>query len=100
MQPEQLPADILRDLIGLTRALYRARLTAGAAADALDVIARAGKALRQALEFSLLEVDTIGHRAGWEWADRGVALLAEVLTDGDITASELLRATGASLKKR
>lgn len=81
----------------MTRALYRERAAAGASADTLELVARAGKALAQALEFSKLDPDTMGHRAGWGWADKGVALLCEVLTEGDVAASELLRVASGPL---
>lgn len=91
--PKVLRAEILRDLLGMTRALYRERREAGAAPETMELIGRAGEAFKLALQFSALQPDTIGHRAGWGWADKGIALLVEVLSEGDVKASELLRHT-------
>ena len=69
-----------------------------AVAEELERTERAGKAFAQALEFSELQPDTIGHRAGGEWADKGLELLTEALADAGTSGAELARVAGDRLK--
>jgi len=98
VQSEPLPRETLRDLLAISRTLYRVRADAGAAVEELERIERAGKAFAQALEFSKLKPDTIGHRAGWGWADKGLELLTEALADAGTSGAELARVAGERLK--
>lgn len=96
----QLPRDVVRDLLGIARALYRERNEAGAAHAELVMIESAGKALTTALDLSRAEPDTVGHRAAWGWADKGLAQLAECLRIHDASTARLVETWGERLRKK
>jgi hypothetical protein len=97
---DQLPRGVVRDLLGIIRALYRAELPA-----APDPMQRArlakleeiGKMLRIALELSRMEHDTIGHRAARGWAERGAAALGAFIGE-NLTVAAVLRASVEKLR--
>jgi hypothetical protein len=111
----------VRDLLAITRALYRAELAASptpeAAAPAATVSAATvsaatvsdtagrlrrleeiGHMLRQALELSRVEPDTIGHRAAWTWADQGTTALGELVATTEAKLEPLVRAAADKLR--
>jgi len=62
---DRLPRGVVRDLLAVTRALYRAELAAGGNPVRLQQPADVGAMPRSALELSRVQPDTIGHRAAW-----------------------------------
>ncbi len=96
-QTEQLPRDVVRDLLGISRALYATRKTEGAAPGELTKLAAAGALFVDSLELSKTKPDTVGHRAAWAKADRATAALLEVLVDCDASSAALVLAWAARL---
>lgn len=96
-QTEQLPRDVVRDLLGIARALYATRKADGAAPDELGKLATAGALFVDALELSKTKPDTVGHRAAWAKADRATAALLEVLVACDASSAALVLAWAARL---
>lgn len=97
----QLPRGVVRDLLGITRALYRAELAAGGNPVRLQSLVDIGGMLRTALELSTVEPDTIGHRAAWGWAGKATAALGDYVVAGDAPALALgavLRASADKLR--
>jgi hypothetical protein len=97
---DPLPRGVVRDLLGITRALYRAELTG--APDALQRARLArleeiGKMFRSALELSKVEPDTIGHRAAWGWAEQGAAALGDFVGE-NLPVAPAVRAAAAKLR--
>jgi hypothetical protein len=94
-----LPREAVRDLLGITRALYRVTL----AEDPRDVVrlqrlADIGRELRAALQGSQGHPGTIQHQYAWEAAERATRALGELV--GDATPLEpLVRATCARVKR-
>jgi len=97
---EPLPRHVVRDLQGIARALYAACQEAGAPAADLARIADAGKAFATALDMSRTEPDTIGHRAAWGWADKGIAILSECLRTGDASTATLVSTWAERLRAK
>jgi hypothetical protein len=97
---DPLPRAVVRDLLGIARALYRAELAG--AADALQRARLArleeiGHMLRQALELSRVEPDTIGHRAAWSWAEKGAAALGSFVGES-MPLAPVVRAAVSKLR--
>jgi hypothetical protein len=97
---EQLPRHIVRDLQGIARALYAARDGAGAPHRELAKVADSGRAFATALDLSKTEPDTIGHRAAWSWADKGLALLSECLRAEDASTASLMASWAERLRAK
>ncbi len=67
---EPFPAEAVRDLLGIVRALYAAAKQSGAGKTELANIAKVGKDLADALRLGLeTKPGTMGHRAAWERAE-------------------------------
>jgi hypothetical protein len=96
-QTEQLPREVVRDLLGIARALYATRKADGAAPDELAKLAAAGALFVDALKLSKTQPDTVGHRAAWAKADRATAALLEVLVSCDASSAALVLAWAARL---
>jgi hypothetical protein len=73
------PRETVRDLLGITRALYRAEM-------ALDMplvetrcaqLEEIGKQYRLALKLAASGPGTMGHRAAWVWAEKATAALGQ-----------------------
>ena len=94
----RLPRTVVRDLLGIARALYATRNADGASADELGLIERAGKAFATSLELSLIEPGTVGHRASWGWAEKGLTLLGEALQGDEL--GRAVEAIGERLRVR
>jgi hypothetical protein len=95
-----LPRDVVRDLLGITRALYATRKAAGAGPEELAKLEGAGKEFVMALELSgKTEPDTNGHRAAWSKADRGTAALLDLLVCCDDSLAKLVLAWAERLKR-
>jgi hypothetical protein len=96
---ELLPRGVVRDLLGITRALYRAELALPPPrADRLrlDKLEEIGKLFRRALALSRGEPDTMGHRAAWSWAEQATQALGEFVGE-DLRLGEVLRASAVKL---
>jgi hypothetical protein len=89
----------VRDLLGIARALYAAEKRAGAAAARLERIAEAGAAFKLALGLARRTApDTMGHRAAWGHAERGLELLTSTL-DAIAPIGPVLDAAGARVRR-
>ena len=87
----QPPIETLRDLIGITRALYLERKGAGAGPDELLLIEHAGKALSLALRLTGADSEM--------WAEQGLIHLTRALeASGDVGAYRLVAGMGARLR--
>lgn len=95
---EQLPREVVRDLLAIARGLYSMRKAAGAAQAELAKLEQAGKHFALALELSETEPDTVGHRAAWSWAEQGLEALAAALAGDSVPVAEFVQAWGKRLK--
>jgi hypothetical protein len=96
---DPLPRGVVRDLLGVTRALYRAELALPpprADRARLDRLEEIGKLFRRALELSRGEPDTMGHRAAWRWAEQATQALGEFVGE-DLRLGAVLRASAVKL---
>jgi|SRR5688572_32944947 len=96
----RLPRETVRDLLGITRALYRAELALPPPrADKLrlDRLEEIGCWYRQALQLSRGEPDTMGHRAAWGWTEKATAALCEFVGD-EMRLQSALRAAAQRLR--
>jgi hypothetical protein len=90
----------VRDLLGITRALYRAEL----AADLPLVETRCarlqeiGKQYRLALQLAESGAGTMGSRAAWTWAEKATAALGEVVASSAELAL-MVRASAVKLSR-
>jgi hypothetical protein len=96
----QVPSEIVRDLLAIARVLYATRLAAQAPATELAQLEAAGRALATSLSLSHLPSSTIGGRAAWSWAERGLGLLASALCEEDASARVFVAAWGVRLRGR
>jgi hypothetical protein len=94
-----LPRDVVRDLLGIARALYATRKTAGANTEELARLEHAGKEFADALAMSRTEADTVGHRAAWAKAERATAAVLEVLVSCDDSLAALVVGWAERLKR-
>jgi hypothetical protein len=76
---EPLPKEVVRDLLGVVRSLYRAELEAGGNPVVLQELVEIGTDFRDALRVARHEVGSLGHRAAWTKAERGCARLGAML---------------------
>jgi len=95
---EQLPREVVRDLLAIARGLYVMRRDAGADQAELSKLEQAGKHFALALELSKTEADTVGHRAAWSWAERGLEALAAALAGDTVPVANFVAAWGKRLK--
>ena len=84
-----LPLDVVRDLLGIVRALYAFQRARGNRGNARD-LQGAGVGLRRALELVRESGDEQKHAAAWQLADQAIATIARVQGRGsagdDLTA--------------
>jgi len=96
------PREAVRDLLGITRALYRAELALAEEQREparLVRLVEIGKQYRLALELgNKCNPDTIGGRAARSWADTATAALGEVVAESDLVA-KAVRATARRLMR-
>lgn len=90
----------MRDLLAIARALYRSEAAALPEPDMsrLARIQEIGHMLRQALELSRTEPDTMGHRAAWGWAEKGTAALGELVASTDARLAPVVSAAAERLR--
>ena len=100
MSAKQLPKDTVRDLLGISRALYVVRDNQGAPQAELDRIREVGAWLVDALELARTLPDTLGHRAAWAKAERATAVLTELLLVHDESTKRLVGAQAERLRSR
>jgi hypothetical protein len=95
---EKLPRETVRDLLAIARGLYAMRRAAGADDSELAKLADAGKHFAEALDLSRTEPDTVGHRAAWSWAEKGLEALASALAGDDVPVASFVAQWAAKLK--
>lgn len=78
-----LPAQALRDLLGITRALYAQWRAEGRPAEELERLKVAGRDLRVALELATGPVPHLGTTAAWNRAERATRILGELIGEAD-----------------
>lgn len=100
MSTKQLPRDTVRDLLGISRALYVVRDNQGAEPGELDRIREVSAWLIDALELSRTAPDTLGHRAAWSKAERATTVLTELLLTHDEPTKRLVGAWAERLSAR
>lgn len=88
----------MRELLAITRALYRGECAAPMPNTArLTRLHEIGHMLRQALELSREEPDTTGHRAAWSWAEKGTGALGELVGSTDHLLAPVVQAAAHKL---
>lgn len=97
------PRETVRDLLGITRALYRAELAARpphADRRRVEHLEAIGKQLRLALDLSgRCGAGTLGRRAAWSHAEQATAALGEYVS-GALLIDDAVRATASRLTRR
>lgn len=98
---DPFPREAVRDLLGITRALYRAeRAVERPDPRRLETLTEIGKQYRLALDLgNRCDPDTIGGRAARMWAERATATLGEVVVESTLVASAV-EATAAQMRRR
>jgi hypothetical protein len=77
-----LPTGGLRDLLGITRAMYRLALAEEPHDVArLQALAEIGRGLRSALKGAHSHPGTIAHQTAWATADHALKALRELVSD-------------------
>lgn len=98
--PDQpFPDEAVRDLLGILRALYRARRAAGAGALELRKIHQVGHSLTIALDLARdCQPYTIGRSAAWKRAEQATRDAADLIkaTDG---AEPIVLAAVAAMRR-
>jgi len=89
---KQLPKETIRDLLGISRALYVVRDNQGASTVELDRIREVSAWLTEALELARTRPDTLSHRAAWFKAERATTALTELLIAHDEPTKRLVGA--------
>jgi hypothetical protein len=97
-QTERLPHETVRDLLAIARGLYAMRKRAGAGEPELARLTEAGKHFALALDLSKTLPDTLGHRAAWSWAQKGLEELAAALAGDDVPVAAFVQQWAARLK--
>jgi hypothetical protein len=77
-----LPLEVVRDLLGITRAWYRAaKADMGAGKRLINELEVIGKLFRAALDLARkTQPDTLGHRAAWARAEEATDRLMRLIT--------------------
>jgi hypothetical protein len=98
---DRLPHATVRDLLGITRALYRAELAAPPPRSdrrRLDRLEEIGKHFRLALDLAARSPpDTMGHRAAWDRAEKATRALGEFVAESEALAMAV-RATARKMR--
>jgi hypothetical protein len=94
------PREAVRDLLGITRALYRAERAKPTPDRAcLDRLVVIGGHYRLALELGMKHgPDTMGGRAALSWAEKATAALGELVAESEMIAPAVA-ATAARLRR-
>lgn len=100
MLPLPFPREVVRDLLGITRALYRAEVAKpNPDRSRVERLLQIGQLYRTALEMAKYAPDTIGGRAARAKAERATAALGEYVADSELMAPAVA-ATAAGLRRR
>jgi hypothetical protein len=92
------PRDVVRDLVAITRALYRAELAASSPNRRnVDELEQIGQELNLALDLGKNEPGSLGCRAAWVWADQATTKLGELVANMHVAPA--VRATVARMKR-
>ncbi len=99
---DPFPTEAVRDLLGITRALYRAELAAPpppADRARIEKLLEIGKQYRLALDLGAKGApDSMGGRAARGWADKATASLGEFVASSELM-EPAVRATAAKLRR-
>jgi hypothetical protein len=96
------PFGVVQDLLGITRALYRAERHADLpeSHERLRALEEAGKAFRQSLDLARRAgPGTMGRRAAWGWAEKATAALGDVVRDQS-DLSHIVQISAAAIGRR
>ena len=97
LHPRSVPAAFVRDLLAICRVLYVTRKNEGADPGELETIKQAGEAFATALKMAHCKPETIGARAAWSWSEKGLKLLGEALSNGDVSVQKLVASWAGKL---
>lgn len=98
-EPRPFPTALVRDLLGLTRLLYRAEQAADmpGSYERLARLEKAGRAFREAIELARRSgANKSAPRSAWGRAEKG-ALALRAIVGGEPELSELVRISTATL---
>lgn len=99
MSEKPFPAALVRDLLGIVRAMYRAELSMPARdTRTLEALQQIGQELRMALDLGRSQPGSMGYRAAWTWAEQATAKLGAVIADKQPLAP-VVRATALRLRR-
>jgi hypothetical protein len=95
---QRLPLSVIRDLLGITRALYRAELEA-APRDrrTLEALEQIGQELKLALDMGKHQPGSMAAVAAWNWAEQATFKLGEIVRDMPIAPA--VKASVARMKR-
>jgi hypothetical protein len=98
-RPDALPAEAVRDLVGIARAMHAARKRDGAPEPELEELVAIGKKLKHALALARRTgPNTLGHRAAWANAEDATSRLVR-LVDLATPAAELVEAAAIRVRQ-
>jgi hypothetical protein len=97
-RPDALPAEAVRDLVGIARAMYAAKKRDGAPEPELEELVAIGKKLKHALDLARRSgPNTLGHRAAWANAEEATSRLVRIV---GVTTSAALLVEAAAIRVR
>lgn len=77
-RPDEFPAEAVRDLLGLVRAMWLAERSGGRDSRKLDKLERVGRLLDEAYAMGrTYDEGTVGWRAAWAKAETAARLVAD-----------------------
>jgi hypothetical protein len=92
------PTAVVRDLLGIVRALYRAERGASSPdRRTLEALEQMGQEFRMALDLGQNAAGSMGYRAAWSWAEQATAKLGALVTDMPVAPA--VKATAAKLRR-
>ena len=96
---DPFPAEAVRDLLGIVRAIYAAERERGAGPPVLRRIELVGEHLAVALDLAATSAaGTVGHRAAWARAERGARGACE-LVDALTPAERIVEAARGRVRR-
>ena len=97
---EQIPTEVVRDLIAIAQLVHQARKREGAAPLELSKLEAANNAFLTCLALAERVAAGGSPAAAWGWAERGLAWLAAALCKEDASATVFVSAWGTRLRKK
>jgi hypothetical protein len=92
---DAFPLEAVRDLLGITRALYRAERDGAGDPVRLQELVEIGEAYRTALDLARRGgPQSLGGSAAWEWAERATERLCALVGDETKAGPMILAAAG------